>query len=172
VDPKTGNDLWLLSLDGERKPYPYLRTQFSEQTPRISPDGRWVAYLSDESGRNEIYVRPFPDADGGKWQISTDGGSELWWAPSGKELFYRTGANRERMMSVNIQAEPSFAPGRPRLLFEAPYFSRGATGPDYAVSPDGQRFLMIKPPKQKDLSPQINVVHNWFEELKQKVPIK
>ena len=172
IDPKTKYDLWVLPLEGQRKPQVYLQTPFNEGTGRISPDGRWVAYLSDESGRYEIYVRPFPNANGGKWQISTDGGQEISWAPNGKELFYRTGSRRQRMMVVDVQTQPSFVASTPRLLFEAPYYSRGTTGADYWVSPDGKRFLMIKTPEQKETSTQINVVLNWFEELKQKAPVK
>jgi serine/threonine-protein kinase len=151
---------------------PNLVTPFNEETARLSPDGRWVAYLSDESGRYEVYVRPFPDAGGGKWQITTDGGQEIAWAPSGKELFYRTGAARERMMVVDIQAQTGFVPGRPRLLFSAPHFSRNVTGPDYGISPDGQRFLMIKAPMPDTASSpqQLNVVLNWFDELKRLAP--
>jgi serine/threonine-protein kinase len=166
----TLGDLWVMPLNGERKAIPYLQTPAGETTGRISPDGRWVAYLSNESGQNEIYVRPFPDANGGKWQISIGGGAEIVWGPSSKELFYRTGPNREKMMVVDIQTQPNFAPGRPRELFDVPYYSRVSNGADYGVSPDGQRFLMIKNPERGAASPLINVVLNWFEELKQKVP--
>jgi eukaryotic-like serine/threonine-protein kinase len=174
VTPKTGSDLWVLPLAGERKPHPYLSTPFNEDTVRLSPDGRWVAYVSDESGRYEIYVRPFPDANGGKWQITTDGGQEIAWAPGGTELFYRAGSARERMMVVDIQSQPTFMPGRPRLLFAAPYFSRVATGSDYGVSPDGQRFLMIKAPARgvTSASQQLNVVLNWFEDVKRVAPTR
>src|SRR6185295_3495778 len=100
------------------------------------------------------------------------GGQEQTWAPSGKELFYRAGGRRERMMVVDIQSEPTFVPGRARLLFEAPYFSRITQGADYGISPDGKRFLMIKAPGQKTANSTINVVLNWFTELQQRVPLK
>jgi serine/threonine protein kinase len=169
ADPKTGNDLWVMPLDGDRKPRVFLQTRFSESSGQISPDGRWVAYGSDESGRMEVYVRPFP-GPGGKWQVSTDGGSEMVWSPKGNELFYRTGARREKMMAVDVQTQPIFTAGKPRLLFEGPYIAAtggggAGAGATYSVSPDGQRFLMTKAPDQRQAAlTQINVVLNWFEE--------
>ena len=169
--PKTDTDIWLLPLEGERKPHVFLQTPFMDNTPRLSPDGRWMAYLSDESGRIEVYVRPFP-GPGGKWQISTEGGQGIVWSSKGNELFYRAGA---KMMAVDIQTQPTFSAGKPRLLFEAPKAAvqpRAGLGGDYSVSPDGQRFLMVRPREQAQASlTQINVVMNWFEELKRKVPL-
>ncbi len=105
---------------------------------------------------------------GGKWQISTEGGTEPVWNPNGRELFYRSG---DKMMAVDIATQPGFAVGKPRMLFEGQYEPTPATFPNYDVSPDGQRFLMLKPTEQAQAAPtQINVVLNWFEELKQKVP--
>jgi len=175
TDPKTGTDLWALPLEGERKPHIFLQTPFSEVAPRHSPDGRWVAYVSNESGRNEIYVRPFP-GPGGKWQISTEGGQGIAWSLKGNELFYRTGPQNAKMMVVDVQTQPTFSAGKPRLLFEAPQAAVlpfGGTGPDYSVSADGQRFLMVRPREQAQASlTQINVVMNWFEELKRRVPLR
>ncbi len=173
-DPKTGFDLWVLPMQGERKPQLFLQTPFNERSGRLSPDGRWLAYMSDESGRYEVYVRPFPGS-GGKWQISTEGASEITWSPRGNELFFRTGEQREKMMVVDIQTQPTFSAGKPRQLFEGPYASNAARGSwtnDYSIAPDGQRFLMLKPKEQQQQTAltQINVVLNWFEELKPKVP--
>ena len=166
VNPTTGYDIWVLRLS-DRKAQPFLRTPFNEAAPRFSPDGRWLAYISDESGRYEIYVQPYP-GPGGKWQISTEGGTEPVWNRNGRELFYRSG---DKMMAVDIATQPGFAAGKPRMLFEGPYVPTPATSPNYDVSPDGQRFLMLKPSEQAQAAPtQINVVLNWFEELKQKVP--
>jgi eukaryotic-like serine/threonine-protein kinase len=152
---------------GDRKAQPFLRTPFLESAPRFSPDGRWLTYVSDESGHREIYVQPYP-GPGGKWQISTEGGTEPVWNPSGRELFYRSG---DKMMVVDVAAQPSFAAGKPKVLFERPYQPTPATLSNYDVSPDGQRFLMLKPVAAAEGAPtQINVVQNWFEELKQKVP--
>jgi serine/threonine-protein kinase len=166
VNPTTGFDIWVLRM-GDRKAQAFLRTQFLESAPRFSPDGRWLAYMSDESGRREIYVQPYP-GPGGKWQISTEGGTEPVWNPNGRELFYRS-ANK--MMAVEITAQPSFSVGKPKVLFEGPYQPTPATFSNYDVSLDGRRFLMLKPSEQEQAAPtQINVVLNWFEELKQKVP--
>jgi Tol biopolymer transport system component len=173
VDNKTGFDLWVLPLQGERKPHPFLQTPFNERNARFSPDGRWLAYVSDESGRYEVYVRAFA-GPGGKWQISAEGAAEVAWSPKGNELFFRTGEQRERMMVVDIQTQPSFSAGKPRQLFEGPYASNGAGTwtANYSIAPDGQRFLMLKPKEQQPSGAlsQINVVQNWFEELKRLVP--
>jgi eukaryotic-like serine/threonine-protein kinase len=165
VNPNTGFDLYTLSLkDG--KPQPFIRTQALETAPRFSPDGRFIAYTSDESGRLEIYVRPYP-GPGGKWQISIDGGTEPVWNPKGRELFYRNG---NKMMAVDVSTQSTFSAGKPKMLFEGPYVPTPRSFPDYDVFPDGQRFLMLKADTQAQAPAQINVVLNWFEELKQKVP--
>jgi hypothetical protein len=120
-----------------------------------------------------VYVQPFP-GPGGKQKISTDGGTEVVWSPKGNELFYRSGDRREKMMAVNVQLQPTFSAGRPRLLFEgyATNLPSGAGGPNYSISTDGQRFLMLQPVEgQQAALTQINVVTNWFEELKRRVPI-
>jgi hypothetical protein len=165
VNPTTGIDILMLRLS-DRKVQPFIRTPFNEGAARFSPDGHWLAYISDESGRNEIYVQPYP-GPGGKWQISTEGGTEPVWNRNGRELFYRNG---NKMMAVDIATQPSFAAGKPRMLFEGPYTLAPGQTPNYDVSPDGQRFLMLKPVEQAAGPTQINVVLNWFEELKQKVP--
>jgi Tol biopolymer transport system component len=182
VNPITGRVIWVLRMDGpssgsgqvpsggssqSRKAQLFLGTPLLQSAPRFSPDGRWLAYVSDESGRSEIYVQPYP-GPGGKWQISTEGGTEPVWNPKGRELFYRSGA---KILAVDIATQPNFAAGKPRMLFEGHYQPTPATSPNYDVSSDGQRFLMLKPIEQEQAAPtQINVVLNWFEELKQKVP--
>ncbi len=145
-----------------------LRHPFADPVPQFSPDGRWPVYISDESGRFEIYVQPYP-GPGGKWQISTEGGTEPMWNPNGRELFYRSG---DKMMAVDIATQPSFAAGKPRMLFEGQYQLSPVPAVNYDVSPDGQRFLMVKPSEQQQAPPQINIVLNWFEELKRRVPAK
>jgi serine/threonine-protein kinase len=174
LSPNTGQDIWVLPLDGDRKTRAFLQTPFQESSGQLSLDGRWLAYASDESGRLEVYVRPFP-GPGGKWQISTEGGSEITWSPRGNELFYRTGPGKEKMMVVEYQTQPTFSAGRPRLLFEGNFTANPptASGALYSVSPDGQRFLMTKAPDQPQAAlTQIHVVLNWFEELKRRVPTR
>jgi Tol biopolymer transport system component/predicted Ser/Thr protein kinase len=165
-NPNTDFDLYTLPLK-DSKPQPFVRTPSNETAPRFSPDGHFIAYASSESGRFEIYVRPYP-GPGGKWQISTEGGGEPVWNPKGRELFYRSG---NKMMAVDVTTQPTFSAGKPKMLFEGPYVPTPRSFPDYDVSPDGQRFLMLKANEQAQAPAQINVVLNWFEELKQKVPV-
>ena len=111
--------------------------------------------------------QPYP-GPGGKWQISTEGGREPAWNPNGRELFYRTG---DKMMAVDIATKPGLTVGKPRMLFEGQYVPAPGSSPNYDVSPDGQRFLMLKHGEAGEAVPtQINVVLNWFEELKRRVP--
>jgi len=167
VDPTTNDDLWVLPLQGNRKTWPFLRTPFPEGWARLSPDGRWLAYVSKELAQTEVYVQPFPGG-GGKYQISTAGATEPVWSRDGRELFYRNG---NKMMAVAVSTQPAFSAGKPTVLFDSAVYDRISTTPDYDVSLDGQRFLMLKPSEAAEAAPtQINVVLNWFEELKEKVP--
>jgi len=167
ADPTTGYNIWVLGLQGERKPRPFLQTPSDEYGPVFSPDGRWLAYGSDESGRQEIYVRPFP-GPGGKWQISTEGGVQPAWARNGRELIYRDG---DKIMAAPVETTPVFAAAKPKLLFEGHYESGVfAFERNYDVSPDGQRFLMIKASEQESAPTQLNVVLNWSEELRRLAP--
>ena len=103
---------------------PLLQERFLEGSPMLSRDGRWIAYRSDETGSLEIYVRPFPNVDGGKWQITTNGGAAPLWAPSGRELFYQRG---DSMMVVPIETEPTFTHGKPQVLFSKSYIAKCKT---------------------------------------------
>ena len=165
TNPAAGMDIWILQMS-DRKAHSFLKTPANEGGPQFSPDGRWLAYSSNESGRTEIYVQPYP-GPGGKWQISTEGGAEPTWNPNGRELFYRSGA---KMMAVDISTQPVFTPGKPKMLFEGRYLTTNAALPFYAVTSDGQRFLMVKTSEQQLAATQINVVLNWFEELKRRAP--
>jgi Tol biopolymer transport system component len=156
-------DLFVLSLK-DRKAQPFDTGEVGASAPCFSPDGRWIAYTSNESGRTEVYVRPYP-GPGGKWQISTDGGNEPLWNPKGRELFYRSG---QKMMAVDYTERPEFAAGKPKMLFEGPYVPSPRSLSDYDVSPDGERFLMLKGAEQRP--GEISVVLNWTEALKQKLP--
>jgi Tol biopolymer transport system component len=177
VVTQTNTDLVMLSLEGDRTRKPLLQTDHVEAMPKVSPDGRWMAYTSNESGNHEIYVRPFPEANKGKWQISTAGGISPLWSPDGRELFYLSEDNSA--MAVAVETKPALSFGTPKLLYKSAYqgFSIGS-GTPWDVHPDGKRFLMIKPPRSTGAAPaasgqpRITVVVNWFEELKQRVPVK
>jgi Tol biopolymer transport system component len=158
-DPKTRGDLWVLPVTGDRKPMVFAATEFSEVQGQLSPDGRWMAYRSNESGREEIYVQPFPPT-GGKWQVS-NGGGQPRWRRDGRELYYV--APDSSLMAVSIAAGPTFQAGVPKALFESRVEATGIKYP-YAIARDGQRFLLlIEEPK----SPAITVVINWTALLKQ-----
>ena len=163
VNLETGQDIWTLAIDG-RKARPFVKTQANETAPRFSPDGHWMAYTSDESGRWEVYVQPYP-GPGGKWQVSTEGGTEPVWNPAGRELFYRFG---DRMMAVPVTLQPAFSAGKPVVLFGGPWLPSPLTSANYDVSSDGKHFLMLKPADQDEGARQIVVVQNWFEELKKR----
>jgi Tol biopolymer transport system component len=149
-----GADIWIVSMEGDKNPEVFLRTQASESDPQFSPDGHWLAYVSNESGRNEIYVRPFP-GPGQKIPISTNGGAVPQWSSDGSELYYREGT---KMMAVPTSMNRGFTVGKPYVLFD----KRGASP---SVSPDGQRFLMVLPTAEEQPLTQINVVTRWAEEL-------
>jgi serine/threonine-protein kinase len=168
-------DLLQLALDGTRQVTPLLQTKFEKRNGIVSPDGRWLAYESNSSGLTEIYVRPFPNVGGGQWLVSTAGGRQPLWARSGKELFY-VGADGA-LLRVPVEAgAATWNAGTPmKLLERGSYTPSGYTGRTYDVSPDGQRFLMIKEGGGSDQTaapPQIIVVQHWTEELKRLVPIK
>jgi len=162
IDPHMGYDIWTLT-PSDHKTQIFLQTKFNESAPQFSPDGRWLAYTSDESGRYEIYLVPYP-GPGGKWQISSDGGREPLWNRNGRELFFRNG---NKMMAAPIDTQHGFSAGTPKMLFQGQYVTLANSTPNYDVTADGQKFLMLKSTVQPA---QINVVVNWFEELKQKVP--
>ena len=131
----------------------------------MSPDGRWLAYTSDEGGELNVYVRPFPDLASGLWPVSTDGGLEPVWSLDGRELFYRSGV---AIKVVSVGTGDSFGIGAARTVFEGPYLDLGA-GRQYDVAFDGERFLMLKAAPADGRSRRVVVVQNWFEELKRLV---
>ena len=150
---------------------PLLHSTFAEANATVSPDGRWLAYESNESGKLDVYVRPFPNVDSGRWQVSTGGGTQAVWARNGRELLYRSG---DAMMSVPIETGASFVARTPVVVFRGQY-APSLGGRNYDVSPDGQRFLMLKVNAdaggQSAPSSRITVVENWTEELKRLVPV-
>ena len=166
VSPETGTDIWVLPLSGDRKPWPLAQTKFNEQHPRFSPDGHWIAYTSDESGRSEIYVQPFP-GPGGKSQISTEGGFWPVWARNGRELSYLNG---NKMMIVSITTHPRFDASTPRFLTDAsPLLPGRFNNAAYDMSADDHRFLLVKA-KEGNAPGEVRVVLNWSEELKRLAP--
>ena len=160
-----------LSMKGDRVLETLLDEPHTEIQPQISPDGRWIAYTSNESARSDVYVRPFPDIESGKWQVSTNGGDSPLWSPDGTELFYIIEGN---FMVVPLETEPAFKPGKPEVLFSGPYVSGVGEGTPWDIHPDGDRFLMMKESGSDTTGGgprRINVFLNWDEELKQRVPV-
>jgi len=167
IHPDTGADIAMLDVRSGRVT-PFLNSQFEEWYPEFSPDGRWMAYTSDESNRQEVYVRPFP-GPGLKQQVSSEGGSEPLWARNGKQLFYR---REDQVWVVDIRTNGGFAAGKPHLLFEKPGYGRTYPIRSWDLSLDGQRFLMVKFENRKPTPvTEMILVQNWFEELKRLVPI-
>jgi Tol biopolymer transport system component len=167
-DPKTGWDIWIGSVDTEGQPKAFLKTDYLECFPAFSPDGHWIAYQSDKSGQADVYVARYPEGTDEK-PISLEGGTEPRWAASGKELFYRSG---NKFFAVEIELQPAFRAGKRRMLFTTDPSLMPSSKPPYpryAVKPDGQGFIFIKPSQHKLIS-QICVVLNWFEELKRLCP--
>ena len=149
-----------------------VQTEFNEGVAHLSPDDRWMAYISNESGQFDVYVRPFPNVDDGRWQISRNGGLSPVWAPDGEELFFRDATSLD-MMVVGVDTQSGFSPGNPTVLFEAPYrMWRPGIGRAFDVSPDGERFLMIKAGETQESGADLDIafVQNWVEELKERVP--
>jgi Tol biopolymer transport system component/predicted Ser/Thr protein kinase len=167
-EKNTGTDLWALPMQGDRKPFPYLTTPFAKTQARFSPDGRWVVYTSIESGIKEVYVQPFPAASGGKWPVSSGGGSQPRWSRDGKELFYF--APDSSLMEVSVGAGGgTFEPGVPKALFRAPVLGGSGGAPNVAwrwdISPDGKRFLMNTTLDDAATAP-VTVVLNWQSGMK------
>jgi serine/threonine-protein kinase len=159
--PTTSRDLWTVRIGDREQPQMYRQTPADEQSATVSPDGRWVAFTSDESGRHEVYVQAFPEP-AGIWQVSTEGGTEPRWGPNGTELFYRHGSE---FMRVGTEAGETFVAGPPRVLFDGIY-RQNLNHAGYDVHPSGRSFVMIKSVPEPGA---LVVVLNWFEELKAKV---
>ena len=160
----SGDDIGILPMDGEREPRLLFSSNYSQFSPSFSPDGRWIAYTSGETGRLRVYVRPY-EKPAVAWLVSDEEEAvQPAWSPDGDELFFRRFQSGE-MMAVSVRTEPSFESGNQRVLFGGPY-AKGS----YDVSPDGQRFLMIKQEEERNQTAEIHVVLNWFEELNRLVP--
>jgi len=173
---QTGADIFVLNLDGDRKPRPLVQTKFTEGSPKFSPDGQWVAYCSNESGRAEGYVTPYP-GPGARIQVSTEGGTDPVWKRKGGEMFYRNG---DKMMVVSVSTQSKLTLSRPRPLWEGHYLhgvssscgAAGVTSSNYDVTSDGEHFVMVDDKTQDAVARQIHVVLGWSEELKRAGQIK
>ena len=169
---QTGADVFVVSLDGPRRPRPLVQTKFNEGSPKFSPDGKWVAYCSNESGRAEIYVTPYP-GPGAKIQVSAEGGTDPVWRRG--EMFFRNG---DKMMAVSVATEPRLTLSKPRRLWEGRYLhgvssscgAAGVTSSNYDVSSDGGHFIMIDDKKRDVVARQIHVILGWADELKRMRP--
>jgi len=172
--PTNSRDIWMLEVSGDSaKKTPFVQTPFMERGAIFSPDGKWLAYVSDKSGTNGVYARPFP-GPGTEVTISVGGGSEPVWGPSGRELFYRR--DGEMMMVTIDGAGPMLTVGSPRRLFDDPWMRdvAGSAGgvANYDISPAGDKFVMLERPNATSAAPVVNMnlILNWFEELRARVP--
>jgi eukaryotic-like serine/threonine-protein kinase len=166
TEAQTGGDLWILPLSGERRPRAFLQNRFDEGEGQFSPDGRWIAYVSNETGSLEVYVQ-LSAGSGGKWQVSVGGGEQPRWRADGKEIFY---VSAGKLMAVEISTEPRFQAGPARVLFDDPDAALGGHdwrtgGNHYAVSADGKRLLVLEPTNAV-LETPLTVVVNWTAGLK------
>jgi serine/threonine-protein kinase len=163
-DRGDGINLRLLHLDGRGEAEDLIRTPYNEQNADVSPDGRWIAYQSDDSGRNEVYVRPFPNAAAGRRQVSVSGGTRPLWSRDGRELFFLD-PNR-RMTVVDVRTGPSLTFGRPRTLFDTTPLGLEGQQRNFDLAPDGKRFLMVRNlPPPPDV-PALVLIQNWLGELR------
>lgn len=170
-----GFDFGVLPMEGDREWKPLLQETHYERQPQISPDGHWIAYASNEEGKLEVYIRPFPEVGEARRKVSIDGGENPLWSPDGGELYYR---NKGAVLAVTVKTDPELWLEAPRILFRGPYLQVGSSvGTSWDIHPDGKRFLMKKPASVEgeetsvEFPRKINIILNWFEELKEKVPV-
>jgi len=176
--PGTGDDLAMIPVHGDGALVWRLTGTFHERNAELSPDGRWMTYQSDESGEWQVYVRPFPRVEDDQVVVSNDGGVMPLWSPDGRELFYLRPGEPVQLIAVSVSASTAdgrFTFGERKTLFDLdlPYYAIGNPR-NYDVSPDGQRFLVIRETggdAGEEARPEITVVLNWFEELKARVPV-
>jgi Tol biopolymer transport system component len=159
---ETGDDIWVLEMDGSHTPQRFLHGTWNERQPRFSPDSHWIAYSPNESGHDDVYVQPFP-GPGGKHLVSTDGGIEPRWSPDGHTLFC---LNDDKIMAADITVGSGFSASTPRVVFQGAFVSDPTMTATYAVSLDGRRVLIMQPVEREPPINQIHVVMNWFEELR------
>ena len=171
--PKTSSDVLMATLGPPVETRPLIQTPYADAFGALSPDGRFLAYASDETGRFEVYVRPYPSVDQGRWQISVEGGAEPRWSKDGRELFFSNSGGQgltpaePTIFSVAVQPGPSFVAGRPRVVVKRP--DEGNAG--YDVAPDGRFLFAVRLKNEVAERPRIVVVQNWFDELRARVPV-
>jgi hypothetical protein len=172
IDKRTGQDVWVVSLEGDRVPRPFARTEFNEARPVFSPNGAWIAYESNESGRTEVYIARYPGG-GEKKQVSIEGGAQPTWggspprAAGRAELYYRVG---DQLMVADVTTRPSLLIDKPRRLFNGSFTNVGISGWSFAPLPGGQRFVLGRAPDEPVR--EVRLLLNWFDELKRRVPVK
>ena len=167
IEPNSQIDLWYLTWKDDGSGFetvPFSQTSSREENAKFSPDVKFVAFCSDESGRYEVYVRPFPKGLG-KWRVSHNGGIQPRWSEDGKELYY---VEDDTLMAVGVTTSPEFSSGPPKKLFQSPVFLRGAGSPDYDVSPDGRRFVVPEQIAEEGSPSVIHIVENWDEEFRER----
>jgi serine/threonine-protein kinase len=176
-NPETRSDIMILPIAGNeksgwmpREPKVFLNSTYEVTSPVFSPDGRWLAYASNESGNYEVYVRPFP-GPGGKWQISTEGGGFPKWSRNGKELFYRA-QDSKLMVAAYTASGDSFVAGKPQLWSPGQFVDLGPFYNSFALHPDGKRFAVLKAPGAGETATahKVTFIFNFFDELRRKVP--
>jgi serine/threonine-protein kinase len=166
IRPDTKADIWLLDINGRPTARPFLQTPFWESAPALSPDGKWLAYESDESGRFDVYVRAV-SGSGAKRQVSSGGGDRPRWSPDGRQIVYRRGNS---MMAARVATGALLTVDRPRVLLAGEFEEGGTVTPNYDMAPDGRRFLMIEPSQDPQPAPaRLVVIDNWFTELRQRL---
>ena len=172
LSSREDNEIMQMALDGSRRQEALVKTSANELYAEISPKGRWLAYQSNISGGEEVWVRPYPNTESGRWQVSTNGGQWPIWSRNGRELFYM--ALDGALMGVQVKDTGStWTATSPTKILEPGYWSSGVLiGRQYDVSPDGKRFLVVTPPKDPGDPPELIVMQRWDEELKAKVPSK
>ena len=162
-------DILAVRSDGQGGERPLVTSPFDEVAPALSPNGRWLAYVSDRSGRSNVYVRPFPEADT-ETLVSVDGGQEPVWSRNGKELFYRDGEGR--MIARDVSGDAQLQLGPEQRLFDASAYRADFFHAAFDVTADGQRFVMIRLSDSGSLDESLVVVENWFDELRRSAPVE
>jgi serine/threonine-protein kinase len=158
-----GYDILIMDMENQNQVSEFIVTKYSERNPRLSPDNRWVAYQSTESGRPEVYVTKFPEK-GGRWLVSSNGGTEPIWSPDGEKIYYRW---RNNLMVVDILTENGFKAGKPKILFTGK-FRRDPYGVYYDIHPDGDRFVMVKEAEIDTTENRIRIIQNFDKEVERK----